>query len=1223
YTWTVTDNLDVTGETDSDATGQIIGTSIQQTLNNNTDVAQRVTYTITPWPVNEHNTNNCPGTPVSVEVWIEPTVTVDGTPDSDTLCSGELVSIDLNSISSPTRPVLFRYQTVKPYGVNVLPGSGNAIINGANLADVLTNSTDTAKLVLFVITPYTRHADSELEKCPGMADTVRIWVEPVPKVSLTPLRDTICTSLRPSIETSSVTRSLQPVKLAYETIYNLADVEVFHEQDTFDLNPGYVLIDSIVNHSTIPQQVTFITYPYLTGIFGERKCAGIPDTSWVWVAPKLRIVADTVSTWVGGRNIRCNGQNNGFIQLNPEGGLTAFAGYNDNNLNYSWNSGWKVTKDINNLYAGNYTITVSDKLQCMDDSLFILTQPLKLLSQIDVIDTLSCHGNDGTIAPIISGGTAPYMINWNTVPNDYYLDAPVYQDTLINVMDGQYEVTILDTNGCIVNASILLQQPQAFTIYVAPYNVSGQYEIRCNGENSGAILSQNTKGTMLTYHWTSTNGMDTTFTNSDGINLLQNLPAGRYTLNYTDVEECSGLFIQDMTQPEPLSIEQVTLSSYSGIYNVSCFNSEDGRIELNDIQGGHAYGPYSYNWDVVSGPGTVNSSARNQVNLAPGLYTVTVSDSFNCAVADTFELTAPGEIVISADLSSSVAGGYNLNCFGESTAYIKLQASGGGTSEFHYAWDHTTNTSNELYDLSSGEYRVTVTDGLGCQERDTIVLIQPSKLEIDSVGLSDYKGYGIRCRGGSDGSIFIGISGGTPGYLFGWSANGTLLLQDTAYIENLTGGNYGLTLTDANNCQTSWSGSLTEPPAMDLIIDAKNVNCTGTVLGSAQAEISGGIAPYNYSWDNGAVTPNLSGLAMGIYVLTVLDDNLCEIIDTAVIEQNTDVLIDIQVTDPISCHQSSDGELRAVPSGGVGPYTYAWLDGPFSQSYAGLGEGTYTVTVNDDEGCTGTQSIFLDDPDPLSIVFTVTDALCFGSSDGMAGLGALGGTGTYTYLWNNIPVNGDEVDGLRAGNYALRVVDTENCEADTLVMIQQPDKLHIAIDTFNTVYPFCPDWQNGAMAVTVTGGHPAYQFDWGDLFPDDTDSILNDIKEGSYTVSVLDNNHCQADTTFRLTAQNSSCLGIPTAFTPNYDNANDTWDISYITEEGVEASFHEVYPNGVIQVYDQLGNLVYRCTGGCPEAWNGEDLKGRALPVDSYYFIIELNTGDDKAPLKGIVTIIR
>jgi gliding motility-associated-like protein len=100
-------------------------------------------------------------------------------------------------------------------------------------------------------------------------------------------------------------------------------------------------------------------------------------------------------------------------------------------------------------------------------------------------------------------------------------------------------------------------------------------------------------------------------------------------------------------------------------------------------------------------------------------------------------------------------------------------------------------------------------------------------------------------------------------------------------------------------------------------------------------------------------------------------------------------------------------------------------------------------------------------------------------------------------------------------------------------------------------------------------------------------------------------------------------LGIPTAFTPNYDFANDTWEINYINQDGGEASFNEIYPDGEIEIYDRLGSLVYRCTGGCAESWNGEDLKGRALPVDSYYFIIQLNNGKDTPPIKGVVTIIK
>ncbi len=237
-------------------------------------------------------------------------------------------------------------------------------------------------------------------------------------------------------------------------------------------------------------------------------------------------------------------------------------------------------------------------------------------------------------------------------------------------------------------------------------------------------------------------------------------------------------------------------------------------------------------------------------------------------------------------------------------------------------------------------------------------------------------------------------------------------------------------------------------------------------------------------------------------------------------------------------------------------------------------------------------------------------------------MGSQGGTGAARFIWNNNPVNGNEVENLTAGSYPLTVTDAENCETDTVVNVPQPDKLHIAIDERYTVYPFCPDWQNGALAVAVTGGVREYQYIWHD-FPEESDSILGNIKEDSYSLRVIDQQDCVTDTVFRLKALNDVCLGIPTAFTPNYDNANDTWDISYITEDGGEATFHEVYPNGVIQVYDRLGNLVYRCTGGCPAAWNGEDLKGRALPVDSYYYVIELNNDEKDSTLKGTVTIIR
>ncbi len=91
----MTDNLHISGESNSIGNGQNNNTSIIQTLTNNSDSAQKVTYTITPWTVNEKNNNSCPGAPISVDIWVEPTARVFATLQKDTICSGDMTSIKL------------------------------------------------------------------------------------------------------------------------------------------------------------------------------------------------------------------------------------------------------------------------------------------------------------------------------------------------------------------------------------------------------------------------------------------------------------------------------------------------------------------------------------------------------------------------------------------------------------------------------------------------------------------------------------------------------------------------------------------------------------------------------------------------------------------------------------------------------------------------------------------------------------------------------------------------------------------------------------------------------------------------------------------------------------------------------------------------------------------------------------------------------------------------
>jgi gliding motility-associated-like protein len=190
-----------------------------------------------------------------------------------------------------------------------------------------------------------------------------------------------------------------------------------------------------------------------------------------------------------------------------------------------------------------------------------------------------------------------------------------------------------------------------------------------------------------------------------------------------------------------------------------------------------------------------------------------------------------------------------------------------------------------------------------------------------------------------------------------------------------------------------------------------------------------------------------------------------------------------------------------------------------------------------------------------------------------------------------------------------------------MVVITQPEKLRVVVNESGTTRPFCPDWANGVLSLSVTGGTRDYSFTWE--ASTENDSVISNIREGWYDVTISDAQGCSMDSSFHLKALNENCLNIPTAFTPNDDEANNYWEIRYMTETGAEVRFSEVYQTGEMKIYDRLGNLVYHCSGGCPEDWNGEDMHGRRLPVDSYYYILDLNNGNGNDILKGIVTIIR
>jgi len=420
-------------------------------------------------------------------------------------------------------------------------------------------------------------------------------------------------------------------------------------------------------------------------------------------------------------------------------------------------------------------------------------------------------------------------------------------------------------------------------------------------------------------------------------------------------------------------------------------------------------------------------------------------------------------------------------------------------------------------------------------------------------------------------------------------------------------------VTDVNGCsQTSADMIMTvnELPAGN-ITDLMPVACYGESTGSitVEADPAYGQAPYLYSLDG--VTFESSGvfgsLAAGDYTVIILDDNGCQAeVPVQITQPATALSATIVSQTDVQCNGESSGTFTIQGEGGTSPYEYS-IDGGMNWqangTFSGLAAGDYTVTVRDNNLCTHDLVIPVAQPEVLMVVVSSTDVTCYGNGDGTATITVAGGTSPYTYAWSDGQTTATAI-GLGPGNYSITVIDDHGCTVTETVTISEP----LPIETDPDIIPAtCPGIDDGAVTLNVSGGIPPYAILWSN---NATTEYLVDVSGGTYTVTITDMNNCELFETIEIPYQQLSCLKIPTAFTPNGDNANDYWYI-----EGIE-----LYSDARIEIFNRWGELVFSTDSGYDNSWDGT-YKGRPLPMDSYHFIIDLKNGED--PITGNVTIVR
>ncbi|MEO1435545.1 MAG: gliding motility-associated C-terminal domain-containing protein, partial [Bacteroidota bacterium] len=637
----------------------------------------------------------------------------------------------------------------------------------------------------------------------------------------------------------------------------------------------------------------------------------------------------------------------------------------------------------------------------------------------------------------------------------------------LNLIAGTYTVTISDGTGCSAVDMVDVTAPLDLTAAIAIANVS------CNGDSDGELVVTANGGTPdYTYLWDDLSSQTTM--NATG------LVAGTYMVTVTDNNGCVETASAEVTEPDILG------ASATGV-NISCFGGNDGEAQAS-VTGGTP--DYTYLWDDLTGQTTDLATG-----LIAGTYTVTVTDNNACETTASVTLTEPANPVALA------ISGTDISCNAGNNGTATVVANG-GTPGYTYLWSDANNQTTDLATgLTAGTYTVTVTDNNGCEETSDIILNEPSALNEDAITST-----AVSCSGDSDGTAFVLISGGTPFYTYQWNDVNS---QTTATATGLAEGNYTVQVTDANACVLIATVDVTGPPPLTVGVTGSDVLCNGGDSGFATATPAGGNGIYTFLWDDltGQTTATATGLIMGTYVVTVTDQNACEITGSIDINEPTLLELDSSFT-AVSCFGGNDGTATITPSGGTPNYTYAWDSNAGNQTNptaTGLTAGTFGITVVDNNGCVETATMTVTEPaTPVTSTVSATLVSCFGGDDGTATVVPAGGTPDYTFQWDNNAADQttDVATGLIAGNYIVTITDNNGCEATNIVTVNEPAELTISLNST----PESCFGADGTATVVPAGGTGDYTYLWDPS--GQTDATATGLLEGTYTVSVTDVNSC-------------------------------------------------------------------------------------------------------------------
>lgn len=714
----------------------------------------------------------------------------------------------------------------------------------------------------------------------------------------------------------------------------------------------------------------------------------------------------------------------------------------------------------------------------------------------------------------------------------------------------------------------------------------------CYGINNGSISTNITGGIPFltnppyTILWTGPNSFAT------NQSTISNLIPGLYNLSISDAGGCP--ISNNYTITEPL--EMILTTDVNN--NITCFGNNNGAISIS-VTGGT--GTYSYVWTKN---GTNFATTEDITNLSPATYIVSVTDANNCP-PKILTFTISESPILSVNLISKT----NVACFGFATGTITINTTGGTPTEtspgiFNYTYSWTgangyASSSQNLTVLLAGTYNLVVTDSLGCSKNLSVTIIQSTEIIITATTTP------IECYGDNDATINTTISGGNAPYQIQWSNLAIGLNQN-----NLSPGNYTITITDNLGCIKSLTINIPSPPIFTINPVVSNISCFGANDGSIVLNFVGGIAPVNLVWsDESPAGITRNNLSAGTYSVVITDSKLCTITRAFIILEPQLLILSANTTNALDCNNANSGSINLLVSGGTPPFNYVWNNGIITEDLSNIPAGNYSVTVTDFRGCTKLAQYSITRPSPIVMtVATTTVANCATNSVTQNFTAQVsGGVPPFQFNWSSgtaIGSNNEIMTTTQNGLVTLVATDAIGCSSNyslnvLLPVLGNPTFTQNSIGfTSYGIYSILDPIQFNS---TITGDYISVLWDFGDgifsneLNPIHTYLIPNEYYLVTQTVTYLFG--CIYKSELALNVEKGYLLVMPTGFTPNNnDGVNDT--LRPVTK---------ALKNIRLDIYDTWGSLIYSEVGEVLVGWNGK-IKNINSENGNYYAKVSAET---------------